>query len=277
MTAEEPLAAVNEPHSLDLAVSALMRAGLLTARCGAAAFRVRKVMERAAHSLGITCTQINATPDAIYATVCNSGMTHTQVVRVAEYGVNMWRLRAIDLLSRELERAPLGSVSVQELEDHLATIEREPASFPRWLTVPVLGGSCAAFCGVIGGSAYQMLAAFLGTALGHVIRLQLLKRHVPVVTLVVTCAFAACAGAYAAILGLNWIRSLFHVAALAGDKAVLSSVLYLVPGVPLVTGLLDITHNDCAAGLSRTAHAGLVVVSIGAGVLMFFSLLGRGV
>jgi len=250
--------------------------GLMTGRCGAAAFRVRKTMERAAHALGLLKIEVTVTPDAIHATVVQGDEYRTQVVRMAEYGVNMWRLRALDQLSREVERSATG-ISPEQLQERLDQIEKETLCYPRWLTVPVLGCSCAAFCGVTGATGYQMLAAFIGTALGHILRLQLLKRHSPVISLVVSCAFTSCVGAYAAAMGLNHLGHMLHFGPVLPDRAVLASVLYLVPGVPLVTNLLDITHGDCVSGLSRAAHAGLVLVCIGTGVLLFFAILGHGV
>jgi uncharacterized membrane protein YjjP (DUF1212 family) len=51
--------------------------------------------------------------------------------------------------------------------------------------------------------------------------------------------------------------------------------LYLIPGVPLVTSLLDIIHFDLVAGLARAAYASLVIVCMGVGMLAFLSTVQR--
>jgi len=273
---ESSLGRARDVTTLDVALNVILRMGLLTSRCGAAAFRVRRTMQRAAHALAIRNVEFTVTPDAIHATAQHNGEFRSQMVRMGEYGVNMWRLRALDQYARKLERSRT-PFTVEAVEAQLQQIEQEPLGYPRWLTVPVLAASCAAFCGVTGATGAQMLAAFFGTATGHLLRLKLLKRHLPVVTVVVCCSFLACVAAYSAAKGLTYLGHLMGTAAVPPDRAVLASVLYLVPGVPLVTSLLDIAHGDCASGLSRGAHAALVVVSIGAGVLMFFATFGHGV
>ena len=62
--------------------------------------------------------------------------------------------------------------------------------------------------------------------------------------------------------------------ALAPGKAILASVLYLIPGVPLVSSLLDILNLDIQAGIARTALATLTLICIAVGVLTFLSLTG---
>jgi uncharacterized membrane protein YjjP (DUF1212 family) len=233
-------------------------------------------MQRAARALALPDVEFTVTPDAIYAIAFHGGKYCTQMVRTGEYGVNMWRLRAVEQFARELAREQSRFTS-DELHERLRVIEQERVGYPRWLTVPVLAASCAAFCGVTGATALQMLAAFVGTATGHCLRLQLLKRHFPAVTIAVVCSFLACVAAYASSSALDHWARLSGLSVVRADKAVLASVLYLIPGVPLVTSLLDIAHGDCASGLSRGAHALLLVVCIGAGVLMFFAALGHGV
>ncbi len=275
----------NERPSPDLEhrLRPVFRIGLLLARSGAAAFRVRAVVERAARALGFEHTECVVTPTSMLVSVWEQGKPWTRLVRLRELGVNMSRMRELDRLSRELKRHPTG-ITAAGLAQRLDGIERTPHGYPRWLTVPALGLSCAAFCGAIGGNGWQMAAAFVGAALGHVLRLFLHARHFQLVTLVVGCSFASSVTAYGAALGFELGTtygatlgvSLHHGIGDPG-RAMLASVLYLVPGVPLVTSLLDIIHGDYEAGLARGALATLVVACLGVGVLAAFAVVGRAV
>ncbi len=189
----------------------------------------------------------------------------------------MSRICRVVTLAQQLSGHP-GQRTPAELGAELDVIEATPAPYPTWVTPFLLGASCAAFCGVIGGSSWQMGAAFAGTFAGHSLRLLHLRWHSPMATVVVTCAFVSAFVAWATARGLGLtaqVLAIEHSASLiAPGKALLASVLYLIPGVPLVQSLIDVLHFDLTAGLARSAHATLVLVCIAVGVLAFLSLTG---
>jgi uncharacterized membrane protein YjjP (DUF1212 family) len=131
----------------------------------------------------------------------------------------------------------------------------------------------------MGGTPQQMLATFVGTYLGHLLRLRHIKKHRPVTALVVSCAFLSAMISWyiAHWLGdaSRWLSWGWSEAATAPGKAVIASVLYLIPGVPLVNSLIDLLHSDYSAGLGRGSFAALILVCIVAGVLGFLSLTGH--
>lgn len=54
----------------------------------------------------------------------------------------------------------------------------------------------------------------------------------------------------------------------------IASVLLLVPGVPLVTSVLDLTNYDLVSGVTRGTLALLLALSIGIGVLLTLAITG---
>ena len=138
----------------------------------------------------------------------------------------------------------------------------------------MLGAACSAFCGAAGANTREMVGAFVGAAVGHIVRLRLIAAHAHVVTLVTLCAFASSVVAFGATWGGARLEGIAGVSAfdVATGKAVLASVLYLVPGVPLVTSVLDIVHFDLTAGLARAAFATVVIVSMAVGMVIFLSI-----
>ena len=54
----------------------------------------------------------------------------------------------------------------------------------------------------------------------------------------------------------------------------IASVLFLVPGVPLVTALLDLIHLDLISGITRGVYAIILLINIGVGMLLVLALTG---
>jgi len=254
-----------------------LRLGQILATAGAASFRVRDAMRRTARSLGVQHAQFACEVDALHATLACGAHRQTAALRLDALGVDMNRICRIITLTRELTAHPL-SRRPEELDRELDAIEATASPYPAWITPWLLGASCGAFCGVIGGSLWQIAAAFAGALVGHLLRLRHVRRHRPVVTVVVSCAFTSALVSWAVARGLGLavdeLAIPYALDALGPGKAVLASVLYLIPGVPLVQSLIDILHFDLTAGLGRAAHASLVLVCIAVGVLTFLSLTG---
>ena len=58
------------------------------------------------------------------------------------------------------------------------------------------------------------------------------------------------------------------------NVGLVSSVLFLIPGFPLVTALLDQLQHETAAALSRLAHAMMFVLTAAVGLSVVIALVG---
>lgn len=267
-------------EELERILRVTLRVGVAMAVAGASAFRVRATLQRVALSFGVEHAEFVFAIDSLHATLRSGGRSISEALRVAGSGVNMNRVTQLELLSRQLFAEP-GRRTTEELDAELDALELAPPLYPLWATGPLLGLACGAFCGVIGGTWWQIAAAALGTYAGHLLRLHHLKTHPPIATVVVTCAFLSALTSWGVARGLALVASGLPLGigaeALAPGKAVLACVLYLIPGVPLVNSLIDLLHFDLNAGLARGAFALLVIVCIAVGVLGFLSLTGFAV
>jgi uncharacterized membrane protein YjjP (DUF1212 family) len=268
-----PEARANDVAMLADVMGVVLRVGLVMVRSGAAAFRSRLTMARVARSLGVNECEFVVTPDLVQVSLSSGGATLARVIHIGESGVNMGRLAAVERLSRELAAEP-GRANTFTVEARLGAIEAAPPTYSRWLTVVMLGAACSAFCGAMGAGTLQMAGAYAGASLGHVLRLRLIAKHVHIVSLVTLCTFTSSVVAFGVVWWGAHLGNPAPVAfEIASGKAVLASVLYLVPGVPLVTSLLDIIHFDLVAGLARAAFASLIVACMGVGMLIFLSVI----
>jgi uncharacterized membrane protein YjjP (DUF1212 family) len=264
---------VDLSHELGEVIQLLLRVGTLLACSGAAAFRVREAMQRTAVSLGVKRSEFVVNIDAITASIFHRGEFRTQVARLPPVGVDMSLLCRLELLTRAL-LSEAGSHTPSQVHEKLDGLQKSPRLYPRWVTVPCLGAACAAFCAAGHGTWSQMLCAFVGASLGHTVRLQLLARRIPLVSIVIVCAFVSCATAELAAWPLSSFVPAAELSHAKSGIGILASVLYLIPGVPLVTSLIDLVHLDLNAGLSRAVYAAVLVASIAVGMFCYFAVSG---
>ncbi len=235
-----------------------VRVGVLMLQSGASSFRADQVISRIALALGIDRIEAYVTPTVIVATVHSGSEHRTQISKPAGLGVNMSRITALDHLSRNTPSASTPAL-ISELVDE---IERQPAAYSRSLVIAAVGLACGAFAVILGGGPAEFAAAGVGSAFAQALRLRMAAARFNPIPLTVICA------AIATGISLLLVRALVAPLPRLG---VIASVLLLVPGVPLVTALLDMTRFDLVSGLSRGLHAVLLLLSIGLGMLLILA------
>lgn len=128
---------------------------------------------------------------------------------------------------------------------------------PMWVAWLLISLSNACFCRLFEGDFYAMLIVALATAIGFISRHLVLKRNINLY-IAVTIASAFSSGA--AVLGTLLVPTL------TDSTAIATSVLYLIPGVPLINGIIDIVEGHTLSGMSRLIQAALIVLSIACGM-----------
>lgn len=254
---------------LAAALQAVLRMGALVLRSGAASFRTQEVMERCAAALGIERLEAYVTPTGIIASAYSGGEHRTQIKRVRGLAVDMNRVIQLELLSRTL---PSG-IEVAELHERIDAIEAQGMLYPHWIVAIMVGLACGAFSVIIGGNILEFAAAFGGAAVAQTLRMALIKRHLSPVPIVVICAGVATGVCYALLRLFAPLYALLSVQA-SLQNGVIASVLLLVPGVPLITALLDLVNLDLVSGLSRGIYAVMILVCIAIGMLPILLVTG---
>ncbi|MCS6872627.1 MAG: threonine/serine exporter family protein [Anaerolineae bacterium] len=254
---------------LAAALQVVLRIGALVLRSGAASFRTQEVMERCAAALGIERLEAYVTPTGIIASAYSDCEHRTQIKQVRGLAVDMNRVIALELLSRTL---PLG-IEAAELHKRIDEIEAQGMLYPRWVVTIMVGLACGAFSVIIGGSALEFAAAFSGAAIAQTLRMALIKQHLSPVPIVVICAAVAAGVCYALLRAFAPIYTLLNIQP-SLQNGVIASVLLLVPGVPLITALLDLVNLDLVSGLSRGIYAVLILACIAIGMLAILLVTG---
>ena len=147
------------------------------------------------------------------------------------------------------ERLPLG-----EIERRYREIVARPRLDPIF-TLMVVGLANASFCKLFNGDWVAVGIVFTSTLAGFSARQQLTKAGVNHFIIFILSAFVASLCASSALR--------FDCTA---ETAIATSVLFLVPGVPLINGVIDIVEGHVLIGCSRLIGALLLILCIAVGL-----------
>lgn len=243
-------------------VDVVLCVGQSMTQSGAASFRTEQTMAQIGLGLGADRLELYVTPTGIIATAVSGHEQRTRVGRIGPMGVNMARVVAINRLARLMWLVGGRWPSVRR---EFEAIQARPRELPAWTTVPAVGLACGAFSQILGAGAIEFLAATVGAGIAQAIRLRLHAGGVNAFALTVLCAFAGSFTAWTACTVLDASQT---------GLAVIASVLLLVPGVPLVNSVIDLSNNDLVSGVTRGTLAFMLALSIGIGVLLTLWITG---
>lgn len=250
-----------EPTHLIAMSDAVTRIGALMLSAGTGSSRVRQSMRRAAAALGMERLQALVTLREIVTTATWRGIFRTQVVEVPPPGVNAARLAELEELTRRL---PEGTTA-DELNALLDVVERRPSLYGTKRLVLAAAIACMAFAFLNNGGWAECLVVAVAAACGRLVQLALARRRVNQLAAVLVTAAVAC-GVYVAVTAA--IRGLDPGASGLRASAFTSSILFLVPGFPMMTAALDLARSDLASGIQRLTYAALIIFAAGLGAWM---------
>lgn len=229
---------------LDFADS-LMAAGTQTSR-------IVRNLERLADNFGCRA-DIIILPKTVIMTVTAGGHTLTRVKKFSPPLPDFTVLSELRILSWEAYR---NKWSLAQCRRKFAEIKRGGRIDWRIVAAIVSVGN-AAFCQLFGGF-YSVPLIFFTTLAGFLTRRFLEHRGVGILMRTFAAAFVS-----SMLAGTGaWLFD-FKTAI-----AISTSVLYLVPGVPLLNALIDIFDGHVLAGFSRLANASAIIFAMTVGLLV---------
>ncbi len=170
-------------------------------------------------------------------------------------GVNF---RTISGISRLSWRAIENKLSIQQVRDELNELLALP-HYPRIIILFFVSLAGAAFCYSFGGNLVEMLIAFGATFCGLFVRQEAVKNKFnPYISVFFASLVASLfAGAFIkAGLNINF------------EHAFATSVLFLIPGVPLINSFTDLIDGNILNGLVRGINALMFSMAIAFGLLI---------
>jgi uncharacterized membrane protein YjjP (DUF1212 family) len=134
-----------------------------------------------------------------------------------------------------------------------------------WMVLLLVSFANAAFCSLFKGDLASMGLVFLATLTAFWLRQQLQKRQLNYLVVFSITAFLA-----SFIAGMGYI---FHIGT-TPQIALATSVLFLIPGVPLINSVLDLIEGHILIGITRFVNAASLIVCIALGLFTTMLILG---
>ena len=135
------------------------------------------------------------------------------------------------------------------------------------VTAAAVGAASGAFSFLNSGGPSEIVSAFIGGAVGRSLRSLLFRYRYNQYAVTTLCA-AIASGVYVLVA---------HALARAGlpvsphAAGFISSALFLVPGFPLIAGLLDLVQHQIVAGITRLTYALMVLTAAAFGLCLVAS------
>ena len=256
-------------QAMGVEADAVLRLGLLMVAAGTGGYRVIRAMKRAARALGFDRLDAEISITSVVCTFHRGVSFRTVVATQPAPAVDASRIEALEHLTHHLPNRMSANALTMCLDDIVHSVTH------RW-SRPVLmvaaGAACAAFALLNYFPAEGAAAVAVAAACGQLVRMILASRHLNQLGVVAVAAATSCLVFYL----LNWALPLTHLPddARAFAAGYIAAVLYLIPGFPLFSSMLDLSRFDITAGLTRLCYAMAVITAATMSVALVSAMTG---
>lgn len=256
-------------RAMGVEADAVLRLGLLMVAAGTGGYRVIRAMKRAARAMGFDRLDAEISITSVVCTFHRGVSFRTVVATQPAPAVDASRIEALEHLTHHLPNRMSANALTMCLDDIVHSVTH------RW-SRPVLmvaaGAACAAFALLNYFPAEGAAAVAVAAACGQLVRMILASRHLNQLGVVAVAAATSCLVFYL----LNWALPLTHLPddARAFAAGYIAAVLYLIPGFPLFSSMLDLSRFDITAGLTRLCYAMAVITAATMSVALVSAMTG---
>jgi len=247
-------------------VDVLMQFGTSMLRAGNTAVRTRECMDAMARKMDLDLVAVSLSLDSITATVRSSGHCATVMRAIGPPGVNAWRIGELEQLARVVSP----STASHEIAARLTGIESAPPLYSTMQIAVAIALASGSFAFLNGVGLPEMTAAAIGGGSAQVLRSWLSRRHLNQYGTAALAAITA-SGLYVALAALANSAGFGSSNYPAGFIA---SVLFLVPGFPLIAALFDLLQYQTLAAISRLAHGMMILLAVAFGLTIVVGVAG---
>ena len=180
-----------------------------------------------------------------------SGEVYSEVVDIPPLPISFELNAELSALSWEAYDCRL---TLEQIEARYREIISRPRIDPIF-TLVVVGLANASFCRLFGGDWFAMSIVFTATLLGFFLKQGMQARGFNHYVIFIASSFVASMYASVALIFDD-----------TSDIAIATSVLYLIPGVPLINGVIDIVEGHVLNGIARLTSALMLIVCIAVGL-----------
>ncbi len=157
-------------------------------------------------------------------------------------------------LSRLSWEAVDENLSFDEIKERYTKLINKPKL--HFIVILILASFAnASFCAIFGGDWFSKGIVFTATLVGLYTKQKLLEKGLNVFLTFIISAFMA-----------SMMANMSIVFETTSDVALATSVLFLIPGVPLINGIMDLMEGHIMTGSARLINAFLLILCIAIGL-----------
>ena len=233
----------------------LLEVGALLMASGANSSRIRITIMRIAKAYGFNA-ELMITHRALMLSVANDEYDHFQssLKRTSPHGANF---RMVSGISRMSWRIVDENWNFEQIWAEISRLKSLP-HYPRFVTLSTVALAGASFCRLFGGGMFELLVAFIATFIGLFVRQEASKRNFNGYLCIFFASLTSCLISGASVklnLGTE------------PEYAFATSVLYLIPGIPLINSLSDLLDGNIMNGIVRGTNGLIIAFAIAFGML----------
>ena len=244
---------VEAEHQMGEDADAVLRLGAMIMAAGTGGYRVIRAMKRAARALGFDQVEAVISVNNITCSFHKGELFRTIVVNRDNPAVDASRIEALENLSHSMG----SSYTAEELHKELDQIEQRVGKrWPVWVQALAAGLACSGFAVLNHYPFLEAVVVALAAAVGQIVRHSCARRHLN------QLGTTAVAAVVASLMYLFVAKGLAMVGIIDSPTfttGYVASVLFLIPGFPLFSSLLDLSRFDLFSGLSRLCYATTVI------------------
>jgi uncharacterized membrane protein YjjP (DUF1212 family) len=216
---------------------------------------VEDSLEHILQAYGCEQIEVFAIPACIIINIVENGVNHSKTVRIKGSGNNMFRLGALNDLSRKICRE---IPSIQTAQAELEEILQSPL-YPDIISFIGYGAGAAFFTLFWGGKSLDAIIAFCG---GLIIKPTLSYMKEVKANIFFTNLLASMLSAIFPVL-LQSIGVPMHL-----DKIIIGDIMLLVPGIAMTNVFRDVLSGDFVTAVSKLAEVLIVSLAIAVGIIL---------
>lgn len=229
---------------------------------GTGGYRVIRAMKRSARALGFDRLDAVIAVNSITVTFHKGEAFRTVVAQQHQPGVNASRIEALEHLSQHLDSIH----THRELEDALDVIEESVTS--RWsrLTLSLAAGiACAGFAFLNHYPLSEVAAVGVAAFFGQFVRVTVGRTRFNQLG---TTAIAIVTACLVYLAATYLVSSIFGIDPTVLSAGYVAAALFVIPGFPLFSALVDLARFDITAGITRLTYALSVIITASVTVSM---------
>lgn len=220
--------------------------------------RAIRNVNRLASALGVECYLIYS-HSAVVITVEGENDNYTLVRYFSSTKVNMQMISDISTSSWE---AIEQGWDLSRIKQNLIDLKQRP-TYSLWFKCLSVGIAGLALCRIFEGNVFECLITFVATTLGFLVRHQFTKMKYNFYM----CHFFA---AFTSVTVVN----IFRTFGIEVHSALTTCVLWMIPGVPLINGLIDILSGHILPGFGKYLSAMIIIFIIALGFIISLLIFG---